>query len=1275
MDSIDVTKPLLSTRASSVDSGGEWSHFLLLRFDLIEKNRFAPKAKLECEKDVGNICVRVPTIVVVSFCIEKAIKNAENCLFLSLGVSRRAAIREKVNTKVNKIFFSLLFLFCFRFLILLTVSNGYKSITNCRNIHPILYSNLFIFICPSLVCFLTLFSNLPLLVTLEKRRLSRACEWAVGLGLNRCLNPGKAVNLKLEKNSSSLIQGLRSENSRLTEPLNLRQTQEIPRGRSRRERSLKPEKNSVKNSDKLYRDDAHLRSIIEMRIRVSLDVEENPGPNQDRRPAAPDGSTNRNKRIDAQLKVTSYNVRGLNDESKLRHLINHCYKTVGSKDQDSIYCFQETFIENSGKIPYLWRGNHFLTPGRGNSSGCLTLLSSHLNVVDSRLVEDRGHVLACQRIGDQNVTYIIANIYAPNPNNAEKIDFFEKVLNEVSELEMLYSCTKSIVVGDYNLTFRVEESKNRRFTAQEKNVSRAVKQMLSDLGLKDIWEKNVKFTWRRANSDSFSTIDRVFFAANEFNPVISETNWSLSFSDHAAVEIHFNMKNTKPSPPKSRITRLDPSVISDPATRPIIIEEICRLINLAQENWNPHLKLDYAKMCVRTVLEKAQADRKLKEKTEEDYLDLELDLAIKALGREDLQANGRLELIDLIETLRNKKAVLVDEKGKRLADKLGTKWYNEGEKSNKYFLRLLNRINPDKFVALENEAGELVTDEDDIEKEIVAFYKELYEEYEQQTSDDDPSFFDEISGLENDDERSVCGEISLEELSKTLATCKDSAPGPDGIPYSIIRALWQPLGQLLVNAWNHSLRTGELPQSHRVSFLKLIPKIGKDGKKLTNWRPITLSNCDHKIITKVYATRMSEKIEKCIKERQTAYLKGRMINDNIRSLLATIKLANVEENIDGLIVSLDAKKAFDSVEHSYIEKVLVKFGLAAFVPIFKVLYSNLSSDIIINGRIVKGFKIKRGVKQGDALSCILFIMCMEPLLRNIESNARIKSLKSEVLNSEVPKLYAYADDVNSVIKNDQESLQEMFREYERLTNLSGLQLNADKTEILPIKSTNIRNFNPLYVINYKNETHRLKPCTSTKINGIIFQQDESELRQANVDNVVRKTDEQLKKWSRRGLSILGKILIVKTFGVSQIVYLMQSMNLSDADFKKLKHILYKFIWNRHYLAAKAPERIKREITNKPILEGGLGMLAIEDLDASLKLRALGRLKGTKHPMLKLLRDMLDVEDFFFPEDKSKLDSVLERAVHLLRENRQDSWKDNEFNREKHYVDCIKSINQ
>ena len=150
---------------------------------------------------------------------------------------------------------------------------------------------------------------------------------------------------------------------------------------------------------------------------------------------------------------------------------------------------------------------------------------------------------------------------------------------------------------------------------------------------------------------------------------------------------------------------------------------------------------------------------------------------------------------------------------------------------------------------------------------------------------------------------------------------------------------------------------------------------------------------------------------------------------NIRSIAMTLALSNEEQDIDGLLVALDAKKAFDSVEHSYIKECLRKFGLGNFCKIFDILYSDLKSDIIVNGRIVEGFKIKRGVKQGDALSCILFIMCMEPLLANIEANTNINGIQSAVVRNELPKIYAYADDVNALIVNSGRSLQELFNEY------------------------------------------------------------------------------------------------------------------------------------------------------------------------------------------------------------------------------------------------------
>ena len=445
-------------------------------------------------------------------------------------------------------------------------------------------------------------------------------------------------------------------------------------------------------------------------------------------------------------------------------------------------------------------------------------------------------------------------------------------------------------------------------------------------------------------------------------------------------------------------------------------------------------------------------------------------------------------------------------------------------------------------------------------------------------------------------------------------------------------------------------------------------------KLLTNWRPITLCNCDHKIFTKLYANRICDKISASIGENQTAYLKGRLINDNIRSLLANIKIVNNEDDLSAAIISLDAKKAFDSIEHSYIEKCLGKFGLGSFVPIFKMLYSELRSDILINGEIARGYSIKRGVKQGDALSCVLFIMCMEPLIKNIEKNQEIEPIFSSGLNSNLPKIYAYADDVNCITRDKPSCIQKFFEEYERLTKLSGLTLNADKTEILKIKSTNLRLFNTLpYRVNYLGETHQLKNNPEIKVNGILMCQDENDTRKNNVEATLRKIDNQLKRWSRRSLSILGKVLVVKTFGISQIIYLMQSMCLKPDDFKLFNSLLYKFIWNKNYQAAKAPERIKREIMNKPIKLGGLGMLDIVELDNSLKLKALGRLDSTNHPMLKLLKRTLNMNNFFYPKASGVSEEVMSKGIKILSEDRKLMWASQGLYSNRLFLKAVKEI--
>ena len=112
----------------------------------------------------------------------------------------------------------------------------------------------------------------------------------------------------------------------------------------------------------------HLIVTISMKLLQSGTVERNPGPSRSR---------------ESSVAVTTYNVRGLKDEGKLRHLLNYCHQGANSTELDCIHFFQETYIEKPGKIPYIWRGNFFLTAGEGQSGGCLTLLSHHLNILSS----------------------------------------------------------------------------------------------------------------------------------------------------------------------------------------------------------------------------------------------------------------------------------------------------------------------------------------------------------------------------------------------------------------------------------------------------------------------------------------------------------------------------------------------------------------------------------------------------------------------------------------------------------------------------------------------------------------------------------------------------------------------------------------------------------------------------------------------------------------------------------------------------------------------------
>lgn len=213
----------------------------------------------------------------------------------------------------------------------------------------------------------------------------------------------------------------------------------------------------------------------------------------------------------------------------------------------------------------------------------------------------------------------------------------------------------------------------------------------------------------------------------------------------------------------------------------------------------------------------------------------------------------------------------------------------------------------------------------------------------------------------------------------------------------------------------------------------MLPKKDKDKRIIQNLRPISLSNCDIKIITKTLTKRFNKILPEIIGPHQTAYIKGRNVHDN----LCTIDLVKswcVKNKQQGYIVSLDARKAFDSVDHNFIICVLERFNInGQFIEIFKLLYNKISSRVQLNGFHTVSFPINRSVKQGDALSCVLFILCMEVVIANISYNKIIKGINLH--NTSVTKVLAYADDIG-VLVGDTDSIKECINTYNHFSKLS-----------------------------------------------------------------------------------------------------------------------------------------------------------------------------------------------------------------------------------------------
>jgi hypothetical protein len=272
---------------------------------------------------------------------------------------------------------------------------------------------------------------------------------------------------------------------------------------------------------------------------------------------------------------------------------------------------------------------------------------------------------------------------------------------------------------------------------------------------------------------------------------------------------------------------------------------------------------------------------------------------------------------------------------------------------------------------------------------------------------------------------------------------------------------------------------------------------------------------------------------------------------------------------------------------------------------------------------------------------------------------------------------AYADDISVVCLDEPQSVQEIFNEYSKLTSRSGLELNADKTEILRLNTDITKRISFIY----NSQEVEIETVKVIKICGLYYSYNNEQEYELNVLSKIEKLSIKIKQWVPRHLTFEGKALIIKTFGLSQLIYNMQSYGFLKKDLKNIESIIFKFIWSTNE-NQNGVDRIKRAVLKNDYESGGLKITDVECLDRSLKLRQFVRANNGNH-FISTIQQILTSSDGMIKQEYYKI-TTLEDVCHsaqdtlnVIIDHNRETYKtidQEELETDKNLIDEISSIN-
>ncbi|KAJ0870075.1 putative RNA-directed DNA polymerase [Helianthus annuus] len=396
--------------------------------------------------------------------------------------------------------------------------------------------------------------------------------------------------------------------------------------------------------------------------------------------------------------------------------------------------------------------------------------------------------------------------------------------------------------------------------------------------------------------------------------------------------------------------------------------------------------------------------------------------------------------------------------------------------------------------------------------------------------------------------------FSKEEIKDAVWECgDDKAPGPDGLTFGFIKHFWELVETDFIILLDYFYVHGTLNRGCNSSFITLVPKIANPNH-IKDFRPISLIGCISKVVSKVLANRLKKVISSLVNDTQTAYIEGGSILDGpliINELVSWGRKCKKKM----LLFKVDFEKAFDSLNWDFLLSVLTQMGFPALWRKWILgILSTSRTSILVNGSPTLEFNVQRGVRQGDPLSPLLFILAMEALhVVSVKANSLgiFDGVKTPNDGPTISHLL-YADDVLFVGEWSEKNFNNLARLLRCFHLSSGLKVNFNKSHLYGIGVSNEEIGNMASILHCTTGsfpfTYLGLPVGGNM--GLV----------KNWKPIIERFEGKLTLLKARTLSFGGRVTLIEAVLGNLPTYYLSLFNAPAQVIKHLERLRRKFLW-------------------------------------------------------------------------------------------------------------------